>query len=104
VASTGGMIAGLAPPMSQRSGASREAWVHTERVPSHPIACQCTPCHEQDRGSIFARGPLGPEDVCWSRRAHRVQRGKGPASALLRVRPRDFRSQLKASAGSSLMQ
>jgi hypothetical protein len=28
----------------------------------------------------FRRGPLGREGVCWSRRASRVQRGKGPES------------------------
>jgi hypothetical protein len=66
-----------------------------KRVPSHPIAGQCAPCCQgglshaagpggavrlreafaslgPSGGSIFAGGPLGPEGVCWSRRAYRV--------------------------------
>jgi hypothetical protein len=44
-----------------------------------------------------------PRWVCWSRRAYRVQRGKGPASALVRLRPRHCpQAQPEASAGSSL--
>ncbi len=55
-----------------------------EWVSSLPIACQCAPCCQRDWGSTLPL-PLGPEGVCWSRRAYRVLRGKGLASALAYV-------------------
>jgi hypothetical protein len=40
------------------------------------------------------RGPLGAEGVCWSRRAYRVRRGKGPASAFWASTAHGVRSSL----------
>jgi len=65
---------------------------HTERAPSHPIACQCAPCCQRDRGSIFAgafwdpKGCAGPV----GRTRHSEARARRPRSCL---RPRHPGSQ-----------
>jgi len=81
--------------------------------PLLPNAVRCSPCCQRDRGVDFCRqvslwrgctGPLGPEGVCWSRVAYRVQRGKGRlgVGALAYV-PVTVHRRPKASAGPSLM-
>ena len=65
--------------------ASREGLVPYGAGPLLPHCVSTLPLLPAGQGSIFAGGLLGPEGVCRSRGAYRVQRGKVPASALAYV-------------------
>jgi hypothetical protein len=54
----------------------------TSRCPASAHCMQWALCRQRAPRVDFRRGPLGPGGVCWSRRAYRMWRGKGPASAL----------------------
>jgi hypothetical protein len=66
-----------------------------------PLSLHCMPMRAllpAEPADRFCRGVLDPEGVCWCCRASRVQRGKGPASALLPTSPVTIPRQPKAAA------
>jgi hypothetical protein len=87
------------------------SWGRADTLPSHHIACQCS-LLPAGAGVDFRRqvsfwrsctGPLGPEGVCWSRRAYRCKRGKGLGVRALAYVPRHCPQAAKSATGSSLM-
>jgi hypothetical protein len=78
-----------------------------ERPPVAALHIRCSPCGPRDRErfcqqvSLWRGRVFGTEGICWSRRAYRVQRGDGPASAVAYV-PVTVLTQPKAASGSVL--
>src|SRR5947209_6541780 len=88
---------GLRAKLNSSRHGRRSAW----RTDSSELLRRSThvgPCCQRDRRSILP-GAFGTRRVCWSCRAYRVQRGKGPASALT---PTSLSVSVSASASHHL--